>query len=146
MFLWVVSFQPLIKVSVGTALGIRYEYVYLFALEPRFKMAFGSYIAAPPWRRVLLQLSGLIGSALSAALAALIVDDRLRVARIVAWIVFWIVNAINIVALANGLAGGIRGLRLRPQDSSGGMAVIELRAILRRRRPAQNRGAKSAAE
>lgn len=133
MLLWVVSFQPLIKLAVGTALGIRYEYVYLFGLEPRFKMAFGSYIVAPPWRRVLLQLSGLIGSALGAALVALIADDRLHTATVIAWIVFWIVNTINFVALANGLVGGTRILRFRPEDSSGGMAVIELRAMLIKR-------------
>ncbi len=96
-------------------------------------MAFGSYLAAPPWRRIALHLSGLVGSALG-ALVALIANDRLHTTTVVAWIVFWIINAINIVAFANGLGGKIRILPFRPQDSSGGMAAIELRAIFITRR------------
>jgi hypothetical protein len=63
----VTTFQPLLKVAVGRALGVGYDYAYLYGgLEPRFKMNYGSYLAAARPARVLLHLSGTIGSPLAA--------------------------------------------------------------------------------
>jgi hypothetical protein len=80
MILWASAFQPLIKVVSGTALGIGYEYIYLFGrIEPHFKTDFGSYLALSAWKRMIFHLSGTLGSALGAALVAVIADERLRI-------------------------------------------------------------------
>ena len=54
--------QPLIKVSFGLMLGVRYDYAYLWYVEPRFKMQYGSYFLLTHKRRVLLHLLGSIGT------------------------------------------------------------------------------------
>ena len=132
MILWVSSFQPLIKVAGGTALGIRYEYAYLFGhIEPRFKTDFGSYLALSAWKRMIFHLFGMLGSPLGAALVAVIADERLRVAAWVSWAVFWIIVAINAAAFLAGLirVSRIRGFRIA--DASGTLAAVELRSALR---------------
>jgi len=131
MILWVSSFQPLIKVAGGTALGIRYEYAYLFGrIEPRFKTDFGSYLALSAWKRMIFHLLGTLGSPLGAALVAVIADERLRVAAWVSWAVFWIIVAINVAAFLAGLirVSRIRGFRFA--DTSGGLAAVELRSAM----------------
>jgi hypothetical protein len=46
--LWVTTFQPLVKCSVGRAIGVGYDYAYLYGgWEPRFKMNYGSYLGSP---------------------------------------------------------------------------------------------------
>ena len=132
MILWVSSFQPLVKVASGTALGIRYEYAYLFGgIEPRFKTDFGSYLALSPWKRMIFHLSGTLGSPLGAALVAVTAGERLPIAAWVSWIVFWLVIAINAAAILAGLARvrRIRGFRIA--EASGGLAAIELRSVIR---------------
>jgi hypothetical protein len=131
MILWVSSFQPLIKVASGTALGIRYEYAYLFgSLEPRFKTDFGSYLALSSWKRMIFHLSGTLGSPLGAVLVAVIADERLRIATWASWAAFWIVITINAAAFLAGFINisRIRGFRIA--ETSGGMAAIELRSAL----------------
>ena len=54
--------QPLIKISMGIILGVRYSYVYLWYVEPRFKMSFGTYYKLERWQKLVLQLSGSIGT------------------------------------------------------------------------------------
>lgn len=54
--------QPLIKISTGVLLGVRYSYVYLWYFEPRFKMRFGTYHGLERWKKLVLQLSGSIGT------------------------------------------------------------------------------------
>ena len=61
--------QPLIKISVGLVLGVRYDYAYLWYIEPRFKMQYGSYLILPGERRVLLHLIGSIGTPLAMLIA-----------------------------------------------------------------------------
>lgn len=56
------AFQPLLKVGTGWSLGIRHAYAYLAVFEPRFKLRYGRYLAAPRWRRIALHLSGTLGS------------------------------------------------------------------------------------
>jgi len=131
MILWVSSFQPLIKITSGTALGIRYEYAYLFgSIEPRFKTDFGSYLALSPWKRMIFHLSGTLGSPLGAILVAVIADERLRIATWASWAVFWIVIAINAAAFLAGLTGisRIRGFRIA--ETSGGSAAIEFHSVM----------------
>jgi hypothetical protein len=54
--------QPLIKITTGLALGVRYSYVYLWYVEPRFKMQFGTYHRLSPAKKLALQLMGSIGT------------------------------------------------------------------------------------
>jgi hypothetical protein len=65
MLLWVACFEPLLKLGVGTALSVQYDYAYLYGgVEPRFKPSFGSYLALTPLKRVVLQIAGMVGSPL----------------------------------------------------------------------------------
>lgn len=57
--------QPLIKIVTGMLLGVRYDYAYLWYIEPRFKMQFGTYFRLPTRSRVLVHLSGGIGTPLA---------------------------------------------------------------------------------
>jgi len=66
LVIWITTFQPLLKLAVGLALGVRYDYAYLLGVEPRIKLRFGTYLAASRPARILLHLSGCIGSALAA--------------------------------------------------------------------------------
>ncbi|MDC0069482.1 hypothetical protein OAL10_11945 [Gammaproteobacteria bacterium] len=54
--------QPLIKITVGWGVGVRYSYVYLWYFEPRFKMQFGSYQQMSRGRKLSLQLAGSVGT------------------------------------------------------------------------------------
>jgi hypothetical protein len=129
--IWTIAFQPLIKVAVGYLLGMRYEYAYLYGIEPRFKMCFGQYLAQPRYARLLLHLSGTIGSPIGAWLPTLFVDPSLRIAIYVCWVLFWTVVAINVggfVAVLTGVRTRFGAIRL--QDSSGGAAALELREAL----------------
>jgi hypothetical protein len=130
MALWVIALQPLVKVATGTALGVGYDYAYLANGEPRFKMEYGSYLARPRWARVVLHLSGAVGSPLGAYLAAMLVRDELAVTYWVAIIVFWMVNALNLVLLIAGLFGIKRLGVSRAVDTSCGAAGAEIREAL----------------
>jgi hypothetical protein len=129
--LWTTAFQPLIKVAVGYLLGVRYEYAYLYGIEPRFKMRFGQYLAQARYVRLLLHLSGTIGSPIGAWLPTVFVDPSLRIAIYVCWGLFWTVVVINVagfVAVLTGVRSRVGSIRLR--DSSGGAAALELREAL----------------
>jgi len=131
MAVWVIALQPLVKVVTGTLLGVGYEYAYLANVEPRFKMEYGSYIARPRWARVVLHLSGAVGSPLGAYLAAMVVHDRLPVTYWVSMIVFWMINALNLVLLLAGIFGIKRIGISRTVDTSCGAAGAEIREALK---------------
>ncbi len=59
--IWVTTFEPMLKLLIGMALGVRYEYAYLRNGEPRFKMRYGTCLAAPRALRIALHVSGTIG-------------------------------------------------------------------------------------
>ena len=129
--IWTTAFQPLVKVGVGQLLGIGYEYAYLYGVEPRFKMRFGEYLAKPRYARLLLHLSGMIGSPLGACLPIAFIDPSMKVATYVCWAIFWVIVAINIgsfIAMLTGLAQ--KAGRIRLADGSGGAAAIEVREAL----------------
>ena len=129
--IWTMAFQPLIKVGVGHLLGVGYEYAYLYGVEPRFKMRFGEYIAKPRYARLLLHLSGMIGSPIGALLPLLFINPSMKSAAFVCWTIFWVIVAINVgsfLAMLTGLAH--RAGRLRLADGSGGSAAIEVREAL----------------
>lgn len=73
----VLTFQPLLKTSVGRLLGIHYAYAFLWKIEPRFKMRFGSYLAARRWQRVTLHAAGCFGFPLALWFVAATSEGRL---------------------------------------------------------------------
>lgn len=58
----VLTAQPLIKVVCGLILGVRYDYAYLWGIEPRFKMRYGQYLLLAQPVRVAFHLAGSIGT------------------------------------------------------------------------------------
>ncbi|HXN86303.1 MAG TPA: hypothetical protein VN867_09530 [Candidatus Binataceae bacterium] len=125
--IWVMTFQPLLKIGVGYLLGVEYEYAYLYGAEPRFKMRYGDFIAAPRWARILLHLSGTVGSPLGAWLATICLPNDLTIAIDVCWVLFWIVVAVNVASFLLAL-GGVRRLGpFKASYSSGGAAALDLR-------------------
>jgi hypothetical protein len=125
------TMQPLIKVSVGIGLGIRYSYAYLRGIEPRFKMRYGTYFAAPRWKRIALHLSGTVGSLLALWLVRCLALPELPRTAAICGVAFWIVVGMNAVPFAAGLAGVRRLGPVGPVNStSGGAAALELRALM----------------
>jgi hypothetical protein len=128
--LWSIAFQPLIKVTTGLLLGVSYDYAYLYHLEPRFKMTYGKYLAAPRWARITLHLAGMIGSPLGVWLPTVWASRNLLIATYLCRASFWLLAVINVGSLFIALCGiyRIRGFRLL--DSSAGVAALELREAL----------------
>jgi len=128
--IWMMTFQPLIKIGVGYLLGIEYEYAYLYGAEPRFKMRFGDYLAAPRWARIVLHLSGTIGSPLGVWLAMICLPSDLRIAIDICLAIFWIVVAVNVAGFIVALAGVRKLGPMKASAGSGGSAALELREAL----------------
>jgi hypothetical protein len=125
------TLQPLVKVSAGSALGIRYSYAYIRGIEPRFKMRYGTYLAVPRWKRIVLHLSGTVGSLLALWLVRRQALPELPVSAAVCGVAFWIVAAMNAVPFLAGLAGVRRLGPVGPTNStSGGAAALELRELI----------------
>lgn len=61
--------QPVMKVTTGLVMGLRYEYAFLWYFEPRFKMQFGRYLCLPSSSRVVLHLFGSVGTPLALGVA-----------------------------------------------------------------------------
>lgn len=134
MGLWATALEPLIKLSVGTALGVEYDYAYLYGgVEPRFKMNFGSYLALAPLRRALVQFAGTLGSPLGALIAARLFATGLPVASFVSWIVFWLTLAANVGGLFSEIAQVRRLGPIRLPPGSANALVEELRCWWRTR-------------
>ena len=68
--------QPLIKVTTGLLLGVRYAYVYLWYAEPRFKMAFGTYLAQGRTRQCALHLAGSVGTPIALLVGIFLLADN----------------------------------------------------------------------
>lgn len=127
-FILMATLQPLIKTSVGQALGIRYSYAYLWGVEPRFKMRYGTYLAAPRWRRVLFHLSGTLGSPFALWLVGSLATRKMTVTASICTALFWVLVGIQVIPFAAGLAGLRRLGPVGPVTvASGGGAGVELR-------------------
>jgi len=125
------SLQPLVKVGTGLLLGVRYSYAFLMGLEPRFKMRYGSYLAAAPAARVLLHLSGTVGSPLGAWLVGRAAADAgMSTVALLCALVFWPLVLSNVVMAVAALAGRSKLGPVVLRDSSGGAAAQELKAAL----------------
>jgi hypothetical protein len=127
--IWTATFQPLVKIGVGTWLGINNDYAYLerTSMEPRFKIRYGSYLAQPRWKRIVFHLAGIVGSPLGIATAAALMRPVEPTTAEVCMAIFWIVNAVNIVAFFGGLSGRRKLGPIRVATSSGGVAGVECR-------------------
>ena len=122
------TFQPLIKVTVGLLLGIRYSYFFLERFEPRVKMKYGSYLVAESWRRVVVHLAGAIGSPLALAWVYWEAGDSLPLASTLCLAALALLIAVQILIFCLGLAGVRRlGSATVVRFSSAGAAAAELR-------------------
>ncbi len=128
--IWTMTFQPLVKIAIGYLLGVEYEYAYLYGVEPRFKMRFGDYLAAPRWARIVLHQSGTIGSPLGVWLVLICLPTDLRIAIDVCWAIFWIVVVVNVFSFLAALFGLKKLGPFKASNSSGGSAALELREAL----------------
>jgi len=124
--LLIVALHPLVKTGIRPELGIRFSGVYLRGVEPRVKLRFGTYLAAPAGSRIVFHLGGAIGSPLGAAWVWRQAAGSGSAATAVA-VIFWVLVAIQVVTLTLGLGG--RGRRLA-RISSGGTAGAEIRSAL----------------
>ncbi len=128
--LWTTAFQPLMKIAIGSALGVGYEYAYLYGVEPRFKMRFGDYVAAPRSVRVALHLGGTAGSPIGLWFAAIAIRDELPATARALVVAAWLLVALNAVLFGFGAAGLSRVGSHRTRDTSGGAAAFEIREAL----------------
>ncbi|MFT7245166.1 MAG: hypothetical protein ACI82A_002531 [Candidatus Azotimanducaceae bacterium] len=67
--------QPSIKILTASILGVRYSYVFLWYVEPRFKMQFGSYLARSPGQKMLINAMGSIGTPIALAIGFVALRD-----------------------------------------------------------------------
>jgi hypothetical protein len=128
--IWMMTFQPLVKIGVGYILSVEYEYAYFYGVEPRFKMRYGDYLTAPRWARILLHLSGTIGSPLGLWIALICLPSELRIAIDVCWAAFWIVVIVNVISFLAAVFGLKQLGPFKAAYSSGGSAALELREAL----------------
>ena len=98
------SLQPLIKTVVGLMVGVRYAYAYLWYLEPRFKMQYGTYLSLTPMQRIVFHSSGIIGTPL-ALLFAIQMLQAYEPAMFWGWLLFWVAIALQLVPFLAELTG-----------------------------------------
>ncbi len=122
--------EPLCKLSVGAALGIGYQDAYLRGIEPRFKMRYGTYLAAPRPARIVLGLAGCVGSPLAALVVGRLARPRLPTTATLATVLFWAIVAANVGFFLLALLGARRIGTFPLTMSSGGSAGEELHAAL----------------
>jgi hypothetical protein len=124
---WMLTFEPLIKLMVGRLAGVRYDYFYLLGIEPRLKMSYGTYLIRPRWLRIIVHLSGTVGSPLAAYLTYWMLFRSLPVAATFCHIAFWLLVIINLVSFVAPLIGMRRLGPIPLSMSSAGSAAIEIR-------------------
>ncbi|MFQ5852616.1 MAG: hypothetical protein ACE5JU_18820 [Candidatus Binatia bacterium] len=122
------TLQPLVKIAVGYLSGIRFSYAYVWYIEPRFKMRYGTYLALSRWRRVLFQLSGAVGTPLAFGIVSLLAAPKLQAVAAICAALFWITVAIQVTPFLAGLTGARRfGLGSLARVTSAGLAAMEVR-------------------
>ncbi len=130
--IWMVTFQPLIKLMAGRAMGVHYDYLYLLALEPRIKMKYGTYLSRPRLLRIILHLAGTIGSPIAAYLSYFMLSHTLPTAGEFCLGAFWVLVVVNVVSFIAAAAGIHRLGPLPLSLSSAGSAAYEIREGLGR--------------
>jgi len=123
-----VTLQPLIKLAVGHLLGVRYSYFYIWGYyEPRFKMRYGTYLCADRWRRVLLHLSGTVGSPLAFWWVSVRAAEAVPRVSAICEGLFWLLVGVQVLTFLLGISG-VRRLARVGWVTSGGAVARELRA------------------
>ena len=123
-----VTLQPLVKIAVGYLLGIRYSYFYIWSsYEPRFKMRYGTYLCAERWRRVLLHLSGTVGSPLAFWWVSIRAAEVVPGVSTICAVLFWILVGVQVLTFSLAISGA-RQLARVGRVTSGGAVARELRA------------------
>ena len=100
----ILSMQPVLKILVGLLLGIRYAYVFLFYVEPRFKMQYGTYLSLTTMQRVVYHTSGVIGTPLALLLAIQMLQG-FDLPMIWGWVFFWGAVALQVIPFIAELMG-----------------------------------------
>jgi hypothetical protein len=122
------TLQPLVKIAVGHLLGIRYSYFYVWGYyEPRFKMRYGTYLCAERWQRVLLHLSGTVGSPLALWWVSIRAAEVVPGVSAICEVLFWILVGVQVLTFSLGISGVPR-LARAGWLTSGGAVARELRA------------------
>jgi hypothetical protein len=119
-----VTLQPLLKTAAGAALGIRYSYAYLWKIEPRFKMEYGTYLSAARWQRATLHAAGCFGTPFALWLVATLASGRLDDVARVCEILFTVLLAAQLALFVLAFVGFSRlgPLGLLRLTSAGGAA------------------------
>ncbi len=125
--LWMVALEPLIKLMVGRAMGVQYDYFYLLGIEPRLKMRYGTYLSRPRLLRIIVHLSGTIGSPLAAWLTYWMLSRAQPGAAALCFGAFWVLLIINVVNFVAPLFGVHRIGPVPLSMTSAGSAAIEIR-------------------
>jgi hypothetical protein len=133
----VVTLQPILKVATGMAFQLAFAYAYLWGAEPRFKLKYGTYLAAARWKRVSYHVSGMLGSPFAWLIVAIVARPSHPILSGVLW---WLAVAHMAFIVGQFLlaAAGVR--RVPPigllRLGSGGAAGWELRRWSRASRAA----------
>ncbi len=101
---FILSMQPFLKILIGLLLGVRYAYVFLFYVEPRFKMQYGTYLSLTAMQRIIYHTSGVIGTPL-ALLLAIHMLQGFDLPMIWGWVLFWGAVALQVVPFFAELMG-----------------------------------------
>ncbi|HEY2105138.1 MAG TPA: hypothetical protein VGH29_05110 [Candidatus Binataceae bacterium] len=125
--IWMVTFEPLFKLMAGSLMGVRYDYFYLLGIEPRLKMSYGTYLARPRLARIIVHLSGTVGSPLAAYLTYWILSRTMPEAAALCFGALWVLVAINLVNFFAPLLGIERIGPMPLSMSSAGAAALEIR-------------------
>lgn len=125
--LWMVTFEPLVKLMVGSLMGVHYDYFYLLGIEPRLKMSYGTYLARPRLLRIIVHLSGTVGSPIAAYLTYWLLSHTLPGAAALCYGAFWVLLVINLVNFFSPLFGVHRIGPMPLSMSSAGSAALEIR-------------------
>jgi len=108
-------------------MGVRYDYFYLLGIEPRLKMSYGSYLARPRLLRIIVHLSGTVGSPLAAWLTYRMLSNGQPGAAAFCYGAFWVLVIINVVNFLGPLFGMQRIGPMPLSMTSAGSAAMEIR-------------------
>ncbi len=109
----ILSMQPFLKILSGLMLGVRYAYAFLFYVEPRFKMQYGTYLSLSSVQRIIFHTSGVVGTPLALLLAIQMLQG-FDLPMFWAWVLFWGAVALQVIPFLAELAGlrKVGGFRL----------------------------------
>lgn len=119
---WLLSWaaQPLFKMAVGTALGVRYSYFHLkYMVEPRAKIKYGTYLALPWSQQALFHASGMVGSIATMFILSAVLAEPMPAASTYTWYIGLLFLAMNVTLFV----GGLFGVKYFVKLSSGGQAA-----------------------